>query len=221
MKDKYLVLIVSILLLSSAVASAEAWKFDASKVHFYMYGVATCPHCQRMKKFIPEAYGYNKFTYYELIDNEHNDAIFRNISRLTGITGVPAIGITYNGTLAAVIEGEFNVSATPDIVKTAFKHNGTLLFVGGKTYILPWNNTNATKVINELKEYFLSGEPEVLTTTATEKTSTTTNTGETNPVDTTSPAGSPSTSNNRNSICGPGLVVLATLIPVVIIRRRR
>jgi glutaredoxin len=166
MWGKHLVLIIFILLLGSAVASAGEWKFDASKVHFYMYGMATCPHCQRMKKLIPETYGYDKFTYYELVNNDRNDRIFRNISRLTGITGVPAIGITYNGTLVAVIEGEFNVSATPEIVETAFEHNGTLLLVGGKAYLLPWNSSKAMKVVNELTEYFLNEKP---TTTSSGK----------------------------------------------------
>jgi glutaredoxin len=222
MKGKYFILIVFILLLGSAVASTEAWKFDASKVHFYQYGVSTCPHCQRMKKLIPGTYGYDKFTYYELNGNDHNRALFANISRLTGITGVPAIGITYNGTLVAVIEGEFNVSATPKLVETAFEHNGTILVVGGKAYLLPWNNTNATNVVDELKEYFLNGEPKVLTTTTTEKTSTTANTGKTTPVGTTiSPAGGSSTSGNKKGICGPGLVALVTLIPLAIMRRRK
>ncbi len=193
MKGKYPVLIVFILLLGSVMASAGTWKFDASKVHFYQYGVSTCPHCQRMKKLIPETYGLDKFTYYELNGNQHNDKIFDNISRLTGITGVPAIGITYNGTLVAVIEGEFNVSATPEIVKLAFNHNGTLLFVGGKTYILPWNDTNATKVIDKLKGYFLSGEPEVLTTT---------------------------TSSNKNGICGPAAIIGLAIVPLLLRRRR-
>jgi len=193
MKGRYPVLIVFILLLGSVMASAGTWRFDTSKVHFYMYGMSTCPHCRHMKQVIPATYGPDKFTYYELNGNQHNDRIFENISRLTGITGVPAIGITYNRALVAVIEGEFNVSATPKIVEAAFDHNGTILFVGGRTYILPWNNTNATKVINELKGYFLSGEPEVLTTT---------------------------TSNNKNSICGPAAIIGISVIPLLLRRRR-
>lgn len=212
---KYIPLALVILILASTFVSAAQWKFDESKVHFYLYGMATCPHCQRMKKLIPETYGYDKFTYYELIGNDHNGQLLSKIAQMTGITGVPTIGIVYNGTLVAVIEGEFNVSATPDIVRVAFENNGTLLFVGGRTYLLPWNNTEAAKAVGELKEYFLSGEPEPLTTTSPQK-STTTTTHHSTTTASESPGG-----EGKKEICGPALVVAVALLPLALVRRKR
>lgn len=181
----YPLLVVFLLLLP--LAGAVEWEFNPSDVHFYMYGMSTCPHCRHMKEAIPATYGPERFTYYELNGNRHNDAIFQNISRLTGITGVPAIGIMYNGSLVAVIEGEFNVSATPEIVKAAIEHNGTLLFVGGRGYILPHNDSRAINVVEELTKLFLEGQPEGRTTTKVGK-----------------------------GICGPALVVAIAIVPLLL-----
>ncbi|WP_297489308.1 CGP-CTERM sorting domain-containing protein [Thermococcus sp.] len=212
MKGRILIfaLIVGFLIIFPAV-SASDWKFDKSSVHFYMYGLATCPHCRHMKELIPAEYGYGSFTYYELLNNKHNDALFRNLSSLTGITGVPAIGIVYNGTLVAVIEGEYNVSATPEIVKAALKNNGTLLFVGGRTYILPHNSTESMKVYRELYYIFVkAGEPTTLTTSTSSSS-------------TPSPSGgsssAPSSSKNKG-ICGPAAVVGLAAVPLLLRRRR-
>jgi len=201
--------IIGFLILLPAVSALD-WKFDKSSVHFYMYGLATCPHCRHMKELIPAEYGYSSFTYYELLNNKHNDALFRNLSSLTGITGVPAIGIVYNGTLVAVIEGEYNVSATPEIVKAAVKSNGTLLFVGGKTYILPHNSTESMKVYRELYYIFVkAGEPTTLTTSSSSSL-------------TPSPSGSSSSvpsNGKKKGICGPAMVVGLSVIPLLLGRR--
>ncbi|WP_297520412.1 glutaredoxin [Thermococcus sp.] len=128
------------------------------EIHFYMYGLKTCPHCRHMHEWIPQEYGNSSLTYYELLNNETNDRLFEEISRLTGITGVPAIAITYNGTLMAIIEGEFNVTATPQIIHAAMTNNGTLLFVGGKGYIMPHNDPKAQRALKELYDLFVKHE---------------------------------------------------------------
>ena len=136
------------------------------EIHFYMYGLKTCPHCRHMHEWIPQEYGNSSLTYYELLNNGTNDRLFEEISRLTGITGVPAIAITYNGTLMAIIEGEFNVTATPQIIHAAMTNNGTLLFVGGKAYIMPHSDPKAQKALKELYEIFVKHEmPANVTTT--------------------------------------------------------
>ncbi|WP_297499168.1 glutaredoxin [Thermococcus sp.] len=128
------------------------------RIHFYMYGMKTCPHCRHMHEWIPQEFGKGALTYYELVDNETNQKLFSQVAQLTGITGVPAIAITYNGTLYAVIEGEFNVSATPEIIATAIQNNGTLLFVG-KTYLLPYKDKKSRLVIDALYKLFVRHEP--------------------------------------------------------------
>ncbi|AFL94425.1 glutaredoxin-like protein 1 [Thermococcus cleftensis] len=130
-------------------------KIYLDEIHFYMYGMKTCPHCQNMKKLIPETYGEDSLTYYELVDNEENTKLFQQIYQLTGIQGVPAIAITYNGTLYAIIEGEFNVTATPRIIQAAMSDNGVILFVGGQAYILPRDKEDSAKVIDELYVLFV------------------------------------------------------------------
>ncbi|EEB74387.1 CGP-CTERM sorting domain-containing protein [Thermococcus sp. AM4] len=185
-----------LLLLSSALVpvSASNWKFDPSLVHFYMYGMKTCPHCRHMRELIPLTYGADKFTYYELVGNKHNDEVMNNISRLIGVTGVPVIGIVYNGSLVAVIEGEYNVSVTPQIVRDAIKHNGTLLLLASGNYILPHNDTKAMKIVEKLQYLFTkAGEPEETPTT---------------------------TSKENKKVCGPALIIAIAMVPLFLRRRR-
>jgi len=107
---------------------------------------------------IPQKFGKDSVTYYELVNNKTNQKLFSQLAQLTGITGVPAIAITYNGTLYAVIEGEFNVSSTFEILATAMKNNGTFLFVG-KTYLLPHKDKKSQILINALYRLFVKHEP--------------------------------------------------------------
>jgi glutaredoxin len=130
-------------------------KIYLNEIHFYMYGLKTCPHCQHMHDLIPETYGEDSLTYYELLDNEENMQLFRELNKLTGIQGVPAIAITYKGNISAVFEGEFNVSAVPEIIYEAMKSNGTLLFVGGKGYLLPHGDPKAEGLIEKLYTIFV------------------------------------------------------------------
>ena len=204
-----------LLLLSSVLfpVSASDWKFDPSLVHFYLYGAKTCPHCRHMKEVIPETYGADKFTYYELVGNRHNDEVLNNISRLIGVTGVPVIGITYNGTLVAVIEGEYKVSATPEIVETALKNNGTLLLLASGNYILPHNNTKAREIVEKLQYLFTkAGEPSE-TSTAPKKTHTTASEAPADGTHTT-------TNGNDKRICGPALIIAIAMVPLFPRRRR-
>ena len=136
----------------------EGVKIYPSLIHFYMYGMKTCPHCRHMHQLIPQEFGKDSLTYYELVNNKTNQKLFSQLAQLTGITGVPAIAITYNGTLYAVIEGEFNVSSTFEILATAMKNNGTFLFVG-KTYLLPHNDKKSRILINALYRLFVKHEP--------------------------------------------------------------
>jgi glutaredoxin len=124
-------------------------------IHFYMYGMKTCPHCRRMHEWIPKEFGKSSLTYYELVGNETNQKLFNQLAQLTGITGVPAIAITYNGTIQAVFEGEFNVSATPEIVATALKRNGLILVVGGRGYLIPRDDPKAKVLIDALQTIFV------------------------------------------------------------------
>ncbi|WP_456423886.1 glutaredoxin family protein [Thermococcus sp.] len=128
-----------------------------NEIHFYMYGMKTCPHCRHMHEWIPQEYGEKALTYYELVDNKTNMILFNQLAQLTGITGVPAIAITYNGTLYAVIEGEFNVTATPEILAAAIKNDGVLLFTG-KTYLLSYRDPKARLVIDALYTIFVKHE---------------------------------------------------------------
>ncbi|NJE60913.1 glutaredoxin domain-containing protein [Thermococcus sp. 21S7] len=130
-------------------------KIYFNEIHFYMYGMKTCPHCHKMREEIPATYGDGSLTYYELVNNEENTKLFQEVYQTTGIQGVPAIAITYNGTLYAVLEGEFNVTATPEIIYAAMEHNGVLLFVGGNAYILPRDKGDSVKVIDKLYALFV------------------------------------------------------------------
>ncbi|NJE48757.1 glutaredoxin [Thermococcus sp. 9N3] len=137
-----------------AYVDVNGTRIYLNEIHFYMYGMKTCPHCRHMHEWIPQEYGEKALTYYELVDNQTNMMLFNELAQLTGITGVPAIAITYNGTLYAVIEGEFNVTATPQIIATAIKNDGVLLLTG-KTYLLSYKDPKAKLVIDALYTIFV------------------------------------------------------------------
>jgi len=130
-------------------------KVYLQKLHFYMYGMKTCPHCRHMHEWIPRLYGNSSLTYYELVGNEYNSELYDQLHQLIGVTGVPVIAITYNKTLWAVVEGEFNATATPQIVVTAMKNKGVLLFVGGRWYILYYSKPQSREYINYLYTIFV------------------------------------------------------------------
>ena len=140
-----------------AYVDVNGTRIYLSAIHFYMYGMKTCPHCRHMHEWIPQEYGEKALTYYELVNNETNMKLFGELARLTGITGVPAIAITYNGTLYAVIEGEFNVTATPEIIAEAIKNDGMFL-ITGKTYLLSYKDPKAKLVIDALYKIFVKHE---------------------------------------------------------------
>ncbi|NJE07735.1 thioredoxin [Thermococcus sp. M39] len=141
----------------TGTTSTHEQEIDITKLHFYMFGAAGCPHCGRMKKLLPEIFGKDKFTYYELQGNEHNTQLFSELYDTLGITGVPVIGIFYDGHLVAVIEGEIPDPAknVPLIVNTALKENG-VLFIADRTYLIP---SNQTEIIKKLETIFMNGEP--------------------------------------------------------------
>ncbi|NJD99292.1 CGP-CTERM sorting domain-containing protein [Thermococcus sp. LS1] len=203
---KLSVLLLFIIMVSTLSYALAETQIDPSKIHFYMYGMATCPHCQNMKKVIPEIYGPDSLTYYELVNNEENQKLFGEQYKYTGIMGVPAIAITYNGTLYAIIEGEFNVSATPKIIEAAMENNGLILFVAGQAYIIK-NETIIQKLQTIYVEHRL---PEVDTT-------------ETSEITTSTPSGDETTSTNENNdkVCGPGIMAVLVVVPLVLLRRRR
>ncbi len=192
-------------LLSYAVAESQ---IDPSKVHFYMYGASSCPHCRRMKEEIPKIFGKNSLTYYELVGNEENSKLFSELYQLTGISGVPAIGIAYEGKLYAVIEGEFNVSATPMIIKDAQKNGGLILVVGGKAYLIK-NQTH----IQKLQTLFIEHKSVFKTSSST------TNSASTTSSETASSSTPTSTTSGRKT-CGPALMVLLAPLPLLLKRRR-
>lgn len=195
---KKLYIVLAFLVISSVLGHAVAESgIDPNKVHFYMYGAATCPHCKRMKEEIPKAFGDGSLTYYELVNNNENSALFSEIYQLTGISGVPAIGIAYDGKLYAIIEGEFNVSATPEIIREAQEKNGMFLVVGGKVYLVPRNETEGSQTIAKLETIFIEHRSALET------------------VDTTTP--SPTTSSNSSNIgtCGPAFIGVFALLPLL------
>ncbi|NPA47448.1 MAG: hypothetical protein GXO14_02235 [Thermococci archaeon] len=139
------------------VRSILTYDVIPSKLHFYMYGEHTCPHCRDMMKWIPQVYGNGSLTFYDLVGSKYNRELFLELYKLIGVTGVPVIGITYNGTLRAVINSEYNVSATPSIVRSAAKNNGVLIYIG-KWYILYYNRNSSRVLINALYKIFVDHE---------------------------------------------------------------
>jgi len=218
--------LLSVLIMVSILSPVLGAAIQPEEIHFYMYGMKTCPHCHRMREEIPKVYGNDSLTYYELVGNEENRKLFQAIYQYTGITGVPAIAITYKGTLYAVLEGEFNVSATPKIIEEAMKANGVLLF-NGKWYIFPRNDTKAQEAINALHTIFVEHQmPQESSTTTSSSTtsssssSTTTSSTTSSSSPTSSSTSTSTTTSNGGGICGPALIVGLALIPLLWRKRR-
>lgn len=172
------------------VPAVKAEEFEPSKVHFYMYGAYWCPHCRNVKEGIKANFGEEVLTYYEIEGVEHNKNKFAELYQLTGISGIPATAIFYDGEIYAVIEGEFNVSKAGEIMAEAKNQGGVLLVVGGKVYLLK----RSGQEVEKLKEIFLSGKAE-----GTQK--------------------EPEESDN-SSICGPASVLLPPIGAAYLRRRR-
>jgi len=136
------------------VATVLVTNIVPSKLHFYMYGEHTCPHCRDMLRWIPKIYGNKSLTFYDLVGSSYNRELFMELYRLIGVTGVPVIGVTYNGTLRAVINSEYNASATPSIVRSAINNDGVLIYIG-KWYILYYNRNSSRILINALYKIFV------------------------------------------------------------------
>ncbi|GAB6102112.1 hypothetical protein JCM16138_13350 [Thermococcus atlanticus] len=198
-----LALLFALSFVSYAVAETQ---IDTSKIHFYMYGASSCPHCRRMKAEIPEVFGKDSLTYYELVGNEENSKLFNELYQLTGISGVPAIGIAYKGKLYAVIEGEFNVSATPLIIQDAQKNGGLILVVGGKAYLIK-NQTH----IQKLQTLFIEHK------SVFESPGTNTNSNSSAPQSSTATG---STTSSGGKTCGPALILLLAPLPLLLRKRR-
>ncbi|AEH24533.1 thioredoxin family protein [Pyrococcus yayanosii] len=139
---------------STPTTSPPKLQLDKSKFHFYLYGMATCPHCQNMKRELPKFFGEDSLTYYELINNEHNTKIFMEFSKELGVRGVPLIGVFYDGKLYAIIEGEIDPSKIPEIVKEAMDREG-IIVLSSRAYLIPFNETD---IVQKLTELFLSGQ---------------------------------------------------------------
>ena len=131
-------------------------QIDTTKLHFYMFGQAACPHCRDMKELLPKIFGEDKFTYYELQGNEHNSQLFSELYNILGVTGVPVIGIFYDNHIVAIVEGEIPDPAknVPRIVSVALEEGG-VVFISDKTYVIP---SNQTEIIKKLENIFTSGE---------------------------------------------------------------
>ena len=138
----------------SSSTTTETPTLDKTKFHFYMYGAATCPHCRKMKEEIPKFFGKDALTYYELQGNEHNGKMFEQLYQILGVTGVPVIGIFYDGKLHAIVNGEFPLEYADDLVEEAKKAKG-VLFIADKAYLIP---ENKTEIINKLEYIFTNGE---------------------------------------------------------------
>jgi len=138
------------------VPAVRAEEFEPSKVHFYMYGAYWCPHCRNVKEGIKANFGEEALTYYEIEGVDHNKNQFAELYQLTGISGIPATAIFYDGEIYAVIEGEFDVSKTGEIITEAKNQGGVVLMVSRKPYILQ----RSSQEVEKLKEIFLSGKAE-------------------------------------------------------------
>ncbi|AEC52676.1 hypothetical protein PNA2_1761 [Pyrococcus sp. NA2] len=135
----------------------ESWLegLEKEKFHFYMFGVNTCPHCQKMKRLLPEYYGNGSLTFYELRENKKAYEFYLNFATTLKITGVPLIGIFYDNKLYAIVEGEIDPKVIPRIVKEAMKDNGVILIISSGQFIIPGNET---KIIGNLTSWFKLGE---------------------------------------------------------------
>ncbi len=192
-------MILLVILVGSLVPSFPeilAGEIDPSKVVFYMYGAYWCPNCRDVKKGIAESFGTGSLVYYEIEGNNHNGKLFSELYSITGISGIPATAIFYDGHLYAVIEGTFNITRTGRIINEARKSDGVLLFTRGRVYLMKG------KKAEKLQEIFLSGQ--------------------TDGDDTVSPLSTNSQESARSqttaSVCGPGLLVL---LPLLILLARR
>lgn len=135
----------------------------ANDVHFYLYGSCRCPHCAAMERMIPEEFGEESLTVYEVDPNcdnykEENLERFLEISNILGTGGgVPLIGVTIDGELKLVIYGEVSKDVLHALLNSTAPKK--LLFFNGQLY-----ETTDEEIIKNLQNLFV-GEKAPTTST--------------------------------------------------------
>ncbi|BAA30230.1 thioredoxin fold domain-containing protein [Pyrococcus horikoshii] len=136
--------------------SQEKWLegLKKSEFHFYIFGLNTCPHCQRMKKLLPEYFGNSSLTFYEIREDKKAYNTYMKFVKTLGITGVPLIGIFYKDNLYAVVEGEIDPKVIPQLVKEAMKNNGVILIISQGQFLVPKNESKGLELIGNMTTWF-------------------------------------------------------------------
>lgn len=137
------------------------------EVRFYIFGVSTCPHCQSLKSKIIRFYGRSSLVFYDLAEEEgvkkYGDA-FDVLHNYTKTYGVPQTGIFVDGSLKAVIVGDFGTSDDfMDRVNYYISTVNKLINEDKHPYILVYSVdgaefANDTKEIEVLTRVFLHPE---------------------------------------------------------------
>jgi len=89
-----------------------------------VYGLTTCCKCKRAKNEITAAYGPGSVTFYDINSGDNGTVLYKGVfekfPEFTNI--VPIIGVTYNGSLIAVIQGYDGLSTLNTTLEQALQY---------------------------------------------------------------------------------------------------
>lgn len=152
---------------TNVTSEAEQQNTTENNIHFYIFGVSTCPHCQNLKSKIIEFYGSKSLTFYNLVTEEESKKYgnaFETLTKYTFSSGVPQVGIFENGHLKVIILGDFGTDENfKDRVNYYLITVNNLIQEYHQEYILIHSSkgvyyVNNTKEIQTLTDVFLHPE---------------------------------------------------------------
>ncbi|RLG81804.1 MAG: hypothetical protein DRO13_00160 [Thermoprotei archaeon] len=149
-----------LLLLASLFLGFTAWLIvsatDSNTSYFYMFGADACPHCRAMKEFLIESFGEQRFFACEIYKDHTCSEKYSELVRL-GVPGyIPAIFVVYNGTVSALVIGEYeNASFFEQLMKTNSENRIPIYLVSPSGTTLAGYIELGNKTHREFIEYYL------------------------------------------------------------------
>lgn len=115
---------------------------NRSLIKFYIYGSSECCKCRRLVEYLTEEYGSDSIVFYEINEGNNRTIVLEGLlNEYSTLTSLPITGISYNGTLVAVISGFNEPYDVEGPIKTALKYRvvfirdseGNTMYTGSKT----------------------------------------------------------------------------------------
>ncbi|WP_456398160.1 hypothetical protein [Palaeococcus sp. (in: euryarchaeotes)] len=95
---------------------------NESLIHFYIYGSDRCGQCMSIKEQLAWRFGKESITFYLTYEGKNATILYKGIFEMfPTFRWIPVIGITYNGTLVAVVDAYLSPDEVEGLIKDALR----------------------------------------------------------------------------------------------------